>query len=82
MRVMILTCHIAKISSSLRKQYLAERVGLDLRELMLHVVGVHSLDLFPSWCSKDLDDLNQLINSALSREQGLTQHQLCHDTSR
>ena len=79
---MILTYPIERSQNKPRKQYLVEGVGLNLWELVLHVVGVHRLDLFSSWRSKDLDYLNQLVNSALSWEQRLTQHQLCHDASR
>lgn len=60
---------------------LAKGVRFDLRELVLHVVGVHRLNLLPRRCSQNLDDLNQLIDSALSREEGLSQHQLGHNTS-
>jgi hypothetical protein len=55
---------------------------LDLRELVLHVVGVHRLDLLARRCTEHLDDLHQLVDATLTREQRLAQHQLCHDTSR
>lgn len=64
-----------------RTEDLAEGVRFDLRELVLHIVGVHRLDLLPRWCSQNFDDLNQLIDSALAGEEGLTQHQLGHNTS-
>jgi hypothetical protein len=54
---------------------------LDLREFMLHVVGVHGLDLLPRWRPKHLDNLNQLVNAALAGEQRLTQHQFRHNTT-
>lgn len=43
--------------------YLIERMRLDLREAMFHVVGVHGPNLFPGRGSKDLNDLHKLINS-------------------
>ena len=54
---------------------------LDLRELVLHVVRVHSLDLLARRRTEHLDNLNELVNSALAGEQGLAQHQLRHDTA-
>lgn len=61
---------------------LAERVRLDLRELVLHVVRVHSSNLLARRCSQDLDDFHELVDTRLSREQWLTKHELCHDTAR
>ena len=60
---------------------LAEGVRLDLGELVFHVVRIHGSDLFPSWCSQNLDDLHQLIDARLAREQRLPEHEFCHDTS-
>lgn len=54
---------------------------LDLWKLVLHVIRVHGTDLVPRRSSQDLDDLDQLINSRLAREQRLTQHEFGHDTS-
>lgn len=61
---------------------LVEWMGFDLRKLVLHVVGIHRLDLLPGRCAKNLDNLHQLIDTALTREQWLAQHQLRHDTTR
>lgn len=61
---------------------LREWVWLDLWELMLHVVGVHGSDLFASRCTEDLDDFHELIDSRLSGEEWLTEHQFRHDASR
>ena len=61
------------------KPYLREWVRLNLWELVFHVVGIHRLDLVSRWCTKNLDDLHQLVDPALSREKGLTQHQLRHN---
>ena len=55
---------------------------LDLGELVLHVIRVHSLDLLSRWRTEHLDDLHQLVDPTLSREQGLAQHQLCHNAVR
>ena len=46
-------------------EYLAERMRLDLRELVLHVIRIHGPDLVARWRSKNLDDLNELINTCL-----------------
>jgi len=54
----------------------------DLWEGELGVVRVHGLDLLAGWSSQDLNDFHKLIDGGLSREEGLTQHQLCHDTPR
>jgi hypothetical protein len=61
--------------------YLVEGVRLDLGELVFHVVGVHGADLIASRSSQDLDDLNQLVDARLTREQRLTEHELSHDTA-
>jgi hypothetical protein len=61
--------------------YLVEGVRLDLGELVFHVVGVHGADLIASRSSQDLDDLNQLVDTRLTREQRLTEHELSHDTA-
>lgn len=58
-----------------------ERVRLNLRELVLHVVGVHSTDLLPSRRSQNLDNLHELIYTRLAREQRLAEHQLCHNAA-
>lgn len=57
-------------------------MGLNLRKLVLHIVGVHRLDLLPRRCAQNLDDLHQLVDPTLSREQRLTEHQFRHDTTR
>lgn len=54
---------------------------LDLRELVLHVIRIHGLDLLTSGCAEDLDDLHKLIDTTLAGEEGLAKHQLGHDTS-
>ena len=60
---------------------LVERVGLDLRELVLHVVRVHSTNLLARRRSQDLDDLDELVNARLAREERLAKHELSHDTT-
>lgn len=42
---------------------LLERMRLDLRELVLHVVGVHGPDLVPRGCAEHLDDLDELVDA-------------------
>ena len=41
----------------------AEGVRLYLRELVLHVVGVHGTNLLSCRCSENLDNFNELINT-------------------
>ncbi len=60
-------------------EHLVERVRLDLRELVLHVVRVHGSDLFPSGRPQDLDDLDELVDARLSGEERLSQHELGHN---
>jgi len=71
----------AKMRTKSGKAYFREGVGFDLWELVLHIIRIHGLDLFPRRCPQNLDDLHQLVDAALTREQGLTQHQLSHDAS-
>ena len=61
-----------------RSTYLAERMRLDLRKLVLHVVGVHRADLVARGRAEHLDDLDQLVDAGLAGEQRLAQHQLGH----
>jgi hypothetical protein len=57
---------------------LVERVRLDLRELVFHVVRVHGANLIPCGRTKNLDNLDKLIDTGLAREQWLSEHELCH----
>lgn len=45
-------------------------------------VRVHGPDLFPGGSTENLDDLHQLIDTRLSREERLAKHQLGHHTTR
>jgi hypothetical protein len=56
-------------------------MGLDLREFVLHVIGVHRTNLLTSRCTENLDDFHQLVNTRLTGEEGLTKHQLRHNTT-
>ena len=56
-------------------------VCLDLWELELSVVGVHLSDLLLGGGAEDLDDLHQLVHTTVSREDWLTQQQLCKHTT-
>jgi hypothetical protein len=64
------------------KKYLIEWMGLDLRELVFHVIGVHRPDLIPSRRSQDFDDFHQLIDAGFAWEERLAQHKLSHDAAR
>lgn len=61
--------------------YLIEWVGLDLRELVFHVVRVHGANLLTGRSSEDFDNLNELVNARFAREEGLSEHQFCHDAA-
>ena len=58
--------------------YLVEGVRLDLRELVLHVIGVHGANLLTSRGAEHLDDFHQLVDARLTREERLAQHQFGH----
>lgn len=75
-------CQLGEKHPEKKGPYLGEGVRLDLRELVLHVIGVHCLDLLAGRSSEHFDNLDKLIDAALAREQGLTEHKLRHDTSR
>lgn len=60
---------------------LVERVRLDLGEFVFHVVRVHGTDLVSRGRTQNLDNLYQLIDTRLSREQRLTKHQLSHNAT-
>ncbi len=53
---------------------LDEWVGLNLRKLVFHVVGIHRLDLLPRRRPQNLDNFHQLVDATLTREQGLAEH--------
>lgn len=53
----------------------------DLWEAVLFVFGVHCLDLLSGRCAQDLDDLDELVNAALSREDWLAEHELSDDAA-
>ncbi len=63
-------------------EHLVEGMGLDLGELVLHIVGVHRTNLLPCRCAQHLDDLNQLVYALFAGEEWLSKHELCHHTSR
>jgi len=54
---------------------------LDLREFVLGVVGVHGENLLTGWGTEDFDDLDQLVDTALSWEDGLAEHELSDDAA-
>lgn len=49
-------------------EYFGEGMWPDLWEFVLHVVWVHGLDLLLCRGTQHLDDLDELVNAALSRE--------------
>ena len=56
-------------------------MGADLRELELGVVGVHLAQLLAGRRAQHLDDLHQLVDAAVPREDGLSQQQLSQHTA-
>lgn len=68
-------------SNSRYLSYLAKGVRLDLREFMFHVIGIHGTDLVACRSAQDLDNFHQLIDTRLSREKRLTQHEFRHHTA-
>jgi len=74
--------HSGKDAAGPAKTHFREGVRFDLGELMLHIIRIHGLDLLPRRCSQNLDNLHQLVDATLTREQWLTQHQLCHNAPR
>lgn len=72
---------VDSIRRSAWTEHLDERMRPNLRELVLHIVGVHRLDLVARRGTQYLDDLDELINARLAREEWLAEHELCHDTS-
>lgn len=49
---------------------------LNLWKLELRIVWIHFAYLFSCRCAQDLDDLHQLIDTRVAREDGLAQQQL------
>ena len=45
---------------------------LDLREFVLHVVGVHGADLVARRRTQNLDNLDELVDTGFSWEKGLS----------
>jgi len=62
-------------------EHLVERMWLDLREFVLHVVWVHRTDLVSRGRTQNLDDFYQLIDTGFTREQRLTKHQFSHNAA-
>ena len=54
---------------------------LDLRELVLHVVGVHRANLVSCRRAENLDDLDELVDTRFTGKQRLPKHKLSHDTT-
>ena len=58
-------------------------MGFHLWKFEISVVRVHLFDLLSGWGAEDFDDLDQLIDTAVARKDGLTEHQFSqHTTSR
>ena len=53
----------------------------NLRESVLFVIRIHGLNLFLGWGSENLDDLNQLVDTTLSWEDRLAEHEFGDDAT-
>jgi len=53
----------------------------DLGEAVLCIVRVHGENLLALWSAKDFNNLYQLVDSGLARENWLSQHQFCDHTA-
>lgn len=62
-------------------EHLLPRERSNLREPIFFVLRVHCLNLFPRRRTKDLDDFDKLIDSALSWENWLAKHKLRNDAA-
>lgn len=56
-----------------KSTYLLPGMRLDLREFEFGVIGIHFANLVAGGCAKNLDDLDQLVHTAVAREDRLTQ---------
>ncbi len=73
-----------------RKEYVEESaitdfvewMRLDLRKLVLHIIGIHSPNLLSGWSTEHFNDFHKLINARLPREQGLSKHKFSHYATR
>jgi len=54
---------------------------LDLRKFVLVIVGIHGQNLLLRRRSQDFDYFHELIDATLARENRLTEHELCDDTT-
>lgn len=57
-------------------------VRLNGGEAEARVVGVHGVDFLARGRAEDLDDLDQLLQTAIAREQRGAEQELCHDASK
>ena len=62
--------------------YFRKWMWFDLWELVLHIVRVHRANLIARRSAEHFDDLDELIDTGFTREERLSEHQLCHNTSR
>ena len=60
---------------------LGPRVWTDLREAELNVVAVHCLDLRTARSAEHLDDLDKLVDAAVSGEERLAQEELSENAA-
>jgi hypothetical protein len=67
---------------AVRAEHLVPRACLDLRELELHVRAIHLLDLRPRRRAENFDNLDELVDAALSGEERLSEEELRADAAR
>ena len=56
--------------------YLLPRMRFDLRKLELGIIGIHFANLFSGRRTQDFDNLHQLVDARVARENGLTKKKL------
>ena len=62
-------------------EHLIPRQWLNLGEAILGVVRVHGQDLFAGRCTQNFDNFNELVNSAFSGEDWLSEHKFGDDAA-
>ena len=70
-----------KTRFTLRYSHLLPQARLNLRELKLRIIRVHSRNFFPRRRPQNLDYLHKLIDAAVTWEEGLPEEELSTDAT-
>ncbi len=62
-------------------EHLLPRQRFDLREPVFRVFRIHCQNFVSAWCTKDFDNLDELIDATFSGEDGLAEHEFCNDAA-